>query len=196
MIKSFHANQARLRRHQRMRRHLAGAQSRPRLNVFRSGHHIYAQVIDDTTGRTLAAASSLDESLKDFKPEAAPVVSEQETEVVAVEEPVEVAAEAAPRSKGAKAAKGAAPAKGGKPGTQSKTLLPAAQKGAAKTLVEALVAIAGNRKVAHAREVGKLVARRAKEQGITQVVFDRGGYAYHGRVASLAEGARAEGLKF
>ncbi|HTK11128.1 MAG TPA: 50S ribosomal protein L18 [Ktedonobacteraceae bacterium] len=56
--------------------------------------------------------------------------------------------------------------------------------------------MAGNRKVALAREVGKLVARRAKEQGITQVVFDRGGYAYHGRVASLAEGAREEGLNF
>ncbi|HEY4385175.1 MAG TPA: 50S ribosomal protein L18 [Ktedonobacteraceae bacterium] len=56
--------------------------------------------------------------------------------------------------------------------------------------------MAGNRKVALAREVGKLVARRAKEQGITQVVFDRGGYAYHGRIASLAEGAREEGLNF
>jgi ribosomal protein L18 len=180
-----------------MRRHLVGAQSRPRLNVFRSGHHIYAQVIDDTTGRTLVAASSLDESLKDFKPaSAAPVVTESAVEETEPEA-VEVAAQAAPaRAKGAKSPKGAAPAKGGKPGTQSKTLLPAAQKGVAKTPVEALVAIAGNRKVALAREVGKLVARRAKEQGITQVVFDRGGYAYHGRVASLAEGAREEGLNF
>jgi ribosomal protein L18 len=197
MIKSFHSNQARLRRHQRMRRHLAGAQSRPRLNVFRSGHHIYAQVIDDTTGRTLVAASSLDESLKDFKPAStAPVVTESAVEETEPEV-VEAAAQAAPaRGKGAKSPKSAAPAKGGKPGTQSKTLLPAAQKGVAKTPVEALVAIAGNRKVALAREVGKLVARRAKEQGITQVVFDRGGYAYHGRIASLAEGAREEGLNF
>jgi ribosomal protein L18 len=200
MIKSFHANQARLRRHQRMRRHLAGAQNRPRLNVFRSGHHIYAQVIDDTTGRTLAAASSIEESLKDFKP--APVVSASVVAETAggeetAPEAVEAAAEAAPaRGKSAKPAKGNAPAKSSKPGTQSKTLLPAAQKGVAKTPVEALVAIAGNRKVALAREVGKLVAQRAKEQGITQVVFDRGGYAYHGRVASLAEGAREGGLNF
>nr|WP_268963524.1 50S ribosomal protein L18 [Reticulibacter mediterranei] len=56
--------------------------------------------------------------------------------------------------------------------------------------------MASNRKVALAREVGKLVAQRAKEQGVSQVVFDRGGYAYHGRVASLAEGAREAGLKF
>ncbi len=201
MIKRFHSNQARLRRHQRMRRHLVGAQGRPRLNVFRSGNHIYAQIVDDTTGRTLVSASSLDESLKDFKP-ATQDSREQKTEQgieASTPEAVEVAAQAAPKAKGAKAerpAKGAAPAKGGKPGTQSKTLLPAAVKGVAKTPVQALAAIAGNRKVALAREVGKLVAQRAKEQGVTRVVFDRGGYAYHGRVASLAEGAREGGLDF
>ncbi|HYX49421.1 MAG TPA: 50S ribosomal protein L18, partial [Ktedonobacteraceae bacterium] len=59
-----------------------------------------------------------------------------------------------------------------------------------------LEAIADNRKVALAREVGKLVAQRAKDKGISQVVFDRGGYAYHGRVAALAEGAREIGLSF
>src|SRR5690349_16428682 len=68
MIKRFNANQARLRRHQRMRNRLAGSTARPRLNVFRSGHHIYAQIIDDTSGRTLVAASSLDATLRDFKP--------------------------------------------------------------------------------------------------------------------------------
>jgi len=67
MIKRFNANTARLKRHQRMRNHLEGSQERPRLSVFRSGHHIYAQIIDDTTGRTLVAASSLEENLRDFK---------------------------------------------------------------------------------------------------------------------------------
>src|SRR5437667_120491 len=117
MIKKFNANNARLRRHQRIRHHLKGSTERPRLCVFRSGQHIYAQVIDD-------------------------------------------------------------------------------KKSAAKTPVEALAAIAHNRKVATAREVGKLVAQRAKEKGVSRVVFDRGGYAYHGRVAALAEGAREVGLDF
>ena len=203
MIKQFHANQARLRRHQRMRRYLAGSPERPRLNVFRSGKHIYAQVIDDSTGRTLVAASTLDESLRDFKPQvvAAPTRVEQKVE----EASVEMAAEAAPtRGKGAKTEKAAkAPAKGaqpqkGKGGQQAqvKTVLPSAQKGTAKTPVEALAAIASNRKVAMAREVGKLLGQRAKGQGINQVVFDRGGYAYHGRIAALAEGAREAGLSF
>ncbi len=210
MIKRFHANTARLRRHQRMRRHLGGSQTRPRLNVFRSGHHIYAQVIDDTTGQTLAAASSLDESLRDFKlvviEPTAQSKAEQAEEALVAEQ---VAAEAAPkRGKGAKAeprpakpqAKGGQQQKGSqqKSGAQAqpKTILPAAQKGSSKTPVEALAAIATNRKVALAREVGKLVGQRAKEKGVKQVVFDRGGYAYHGRIASLAEGAREVGLDF
>ena len=117
-----------------------------------------------------------------------------------------MAAEAAPtKGKGARTektqAKGGQPqkgnaGKGGKPFTQVKTQLPSAVKGARKTPVEALEAIADNRKVALAREVGKLVAQRAKDKGISQVVFDRGGYAYHGRVAALAEGAREIGLSF
>jgi ribosomal protein L18 len=74
--------------------------------------------------------------------------------------------------------------------------LPTAQKGQKKTPVEALAAIADNRKVAIARQVGKLIGQRAKEKGVTRVVFDRGGYAYHGRVAALAEGAREAGLDF
>jgi len=207
MIKQFNANKARVRRHRRMRNHLAGSQARPRLNVFRSGHHIYAQIIDDTSGRTLVAASSVDESLRNFKPAPTVQVKAQATEVA----PVEMAAEVAPtREKGARTEKAAqkAPAKGGqpqkggqagkggKPGTQVKTLLPAAQKGVAKTQVEQLAAIANNRKVAVAREVGKLVGQRAKDKGVTRVVFDRGGYAYHGRVAAVAEGAREAGLEF
>jgi len=213
MIKRFNANQARLRRHQRMRNHLEGSQRRPRLNVYRSGQHIYAQIIDDTTGKTVVAASSLDESLRDFKP-TVPVQEKAgdllHSVVDKAAEAVEMAANILPgKGKGAKTEKSAqkapakggqpqkgAPGKGGKPGTQVKTLLPAAQKSAAKTPVEALAPIANNRKVATAREVGKLVAQRAKEKGVSRVVFDRGGYAYHGRVAALAEGAREVGLEF
>jgi len=206
MIKQFNASRARLRRHRHIRRHLAGTSSRPRLNVFRSGQHIYAQIIDDVTGMTLVAASSLDENLQNFK-SAQPIVRTASPKEGAAEleaEAIAVAAEAAPvKGKGAKAEKSAKPdksaksqTKGGKPGTQVKTVLPAAQKGEKKTPKEALAPIADNRKVALAHEVGKLVAQRAKEKGVTRVVFDRGGYAYHGRVAALAEGAREVGLDF
>jgi large subunit ribosomal protein L18 len=191
MIKQFHANEARLRRHQRIRSHLIGSETRPRLNVFRSGQHIYAQIIDDTTGRTLVAASSLDESLRNFKPAAsAPAAKSGAKQEEAAPVAEEVAAEAAP-ARGKKAARG-----GKQPVAPAKTVLPAAEKHQARTPVEELAAIANNRKVALAREVGKLVAQRAKEQGVSQVIFDRGGYAYHGRVAALAEGAREVGLDF
>jgi ribosomal protein L18 len=203
MIKQFHANQARLRRHQRIRRRLEGSPARPRLNVFRSGHHIYAQVIDDSTGRTLAAASSLDESLRNFKPaQSSPSAAQAAAPQQEAPAAEEVAAEAAPaRGKAAKAEKAAQknqPQKGGKgaPAAPARIVLPQAQKGSNRTPVEALALIANNRKVALAREVGKLIAQRAKEQGVSKVVFDRGGYAYHGRVASLAEGAREGGLDF
>jgi ribosomal protein L18 len=207
MIKRFNANQARLKRHRRMRSRMEGSQNRPRLNVYRSGMHIYAQVIDDSTGQTLASASSLDETLRNFvleKRSASP--EESKKEVVSETATVEMTAEVAPtKVKGARAekaqTKGGQPqkgktSKGGKPFTQVKTQLPSAVKGVKKTPVEALDAIADNRKVALAREVGKLVAQRAKDKGISLVVFDRGGYAYHGRVAALAEGAREIGLSF
>jgi ribosomal protein L18 len=206
MIKQFNANKARLKRHQRMRSRLAGSNDRPRMSVYRSGLHIYAQIIDDATGRTLAAASSLDEALRNFMlvRKAAPALELKE--VRAEEAPVEIAAEVAPtKGKGARTEKAAAKSgqpqrgasgKGGKPVVQVRTELPSAQKGVKKTPVEALAPIADNRRVALAREVGKLVAQRAKEKGISRVVFDRGGYAYHGRVAALAEGAREVGLDF
>ncbi len=196
-----------------MRRHVEGSQARPRLNVFRSGQHIYAQVIDDTTGRTLVAASSLEEALRSFKP-AQPQQQEETKEPTLLErmsnavqsvteKAVEVATDVLPGTKGKSAkTEKATPAKstqqkGGKAGQAApKVNLPAAQKGVAKTPVEALVAISNNRKVALAREVGKLVAQRAKEQGVVRVVFDRGGYVYHGRIAALAEGAREAGLDF
>ncbi|MCE9626395.1 MAG: 50S ribosomal protein L18 [Candidatus Eisenbacteria bacterium] len=108
-------------RRYRIRNRVSGSVARPRLSVFRSSIHIYAQIIDDTTGITLASASSRDD---------------------------------------------------------------------VKSLVE------GTGKVGKSAAVGKLLAQRAKEKGITAVAFDRGGYLYHGRVKALADGARAGGLNF
>ena len=120
MIKKIGSNVARTRRHARVRKKISGTSECPRLNVFRSLKHIYAQISDDTKGVTLVAASTLDESLK------------------------------------------------GKNG--------------------------GNKEAA--REVGKLIAEKALKAGIKDVIFDRGGYIYHGRVMELAEGAREGGLNF
>ncbi len=96
MIRQFNANQARLRRHRRIRRGLGGSEERPRLSVFRSGQHIYAQVIDDSTGRTLAAASSLEETLRSLQvtPKAAPAATPRAAGTE--EAPAEMAAEVAP----------------------------------------------------------------------------------------------------
>jgi large subunit ribosomal protein L18 len=110
----------RARRHRRVRKKVSGTAERPRLAVFRSNNHIYAQVIDDVAGRTLAAASTADATIK----------------------------------------------------------------GGATGNVEA------------ATKVGTLVAERAKAAGVEKVVFDRGGFRYHGRVAALADAARAGGLEF
>ncbi len=110
---------ARQRRHVRVRKRIHGTAARPRLAVFRSNRYIYAQIIDDDAGRTLAAASSREAALAD------------------------------------------------------------------KTLT-----------VETAAEVGKLVAARAADAGVNSVVFDRGGYQYHGRVKALAEAARKAGLTF
>jgi large subunit ribosomal protein L18 len=111
-------NDMRVARHTRLRKKVEGATGRPRLAVFRSLKHISAQIIDDATGTTLAAASSLEKGLK-----------------------------AAGNAEGAK-------------------------------------------------KVGEELAKRAKGKGVTAVVFDRGGFRYHGRVASLADGAREGGLEF
>src|SRR5499425_3631169 len=116
------SNLVRIRIHQRIRQQLSGTPVRPRLAVFRSNKHIYAQVIDDSKGATVTAASTLDgDAKKDLKQ-------------------------------------------------------------------------GGN--IAAAKAVGKLVAERAKAKGIETVLFDRGGYLYHGRIKALAEAAREAGLKF
>ena len=114
MVNKADMNKARLRRHKRVRGKIFGTAERPRLNVFRSSTNIYAQIIDDTAGHTLCAASTLEK---------------------------------------------------------------------------------GSNKEA-ARKVGKKIAEKAAEKGITNVVFDRGGYIFHGRVKELAEGAREGGLNF
>ena len=113
---------ARQRRHTRLRTRVAGTAARPRLCVFRSLNHIYAQVIDDAQGHTLAAASTLDPELK--------------------------------------------------------------------------ADLNGKKKTDKAGLVGSLIAKRALDKGIKEVVFDRGGYQYHGRVKAVAEAAREQGLKF
>jgi len=113
---------ARKRRHRRVRKKVVGTAERPRLNVFRSLKHIYAQVIDDDKGDTLVAASTLDPELREK--------------------------------------------------------------------------LNGLTKTEQAELVGKLVAERALALGIKKVVFDRGGYKYHGRVKALAEGSRKAGLEF
>ena len=115
-------NAKRQKRHLRTRKHIVGTAERPRLNVFRSLNNIYAQVINDVTGETIAAASSLDKDLKGS------------------------------------------------------------------------IAYGGN--LEGAKAVGTAIANRAKEKGVEKVVFDRGGYLYHGRVAALAEAAREAGLEF
>ncbi|MDI3339771.1 MAG: 50S ribosomal protein L18 [Sphaerobacter sp.] len=113
----------RKRRHLRVRAKVSGTPDRPRLNVFRSNEHIYAQIIDDTKGHTLVAASSLEAAVRERFPEEHP-------------------------------------------------------------------------KSVEARIVGEVIGERARAKGITRVVFDRGGYKYHGRVRALADAARAAGLEF
>ncbi len=114
--------ESRLRRHHRVRKHLVGTPERPRLNIFRSEAEIYAQVIDDKAGQTLASASSIDHELREK--------------------------------------------------------------------------LTGKTKTEQAKMVGQLVAERAKNKGVTTVIFDRGGFRYIGRVKALADGAREAGLEF
>jgi large subunit ribosomal protein L18 len=129
-----------------------GTGERPRLAVFRSLNHIYAQVIDDRKGHTLAAASSGEK--------AGEKSDEKKTSEKAVSE------------------------------------TPVSEKKSEKPASEKAKALASGGNVAGAKQVGKLIAERAKAQGVTKVVFDRGGYLYHGRVKALADAAREAGLEF
>jgi large subunit ribosomal protein L18 len=151
-------NDVRVRVHSRIRQRVRGTGERPRLAVFRSLNHIYAQVIDDRRGHTLAAASSGEKSGDKKSAE------KKTTEKPASETPsTEKTAAGKPTSEKASSEK-------------------------------AKAASGGN--VAGAKQVGKLIAERAKAQGVTKVVFDRGGYLYHGRVKALADAAREAGLEF
>ncbi|MEW4372734.1 50S ribosomal protein L18 [Paenibacillus kandeliae] len=121
MITKADKNKARLKRHLRVRKNITGTSERPRLNVFRSDKHIYAQLIDDVAGVTLVSASTVDKEVGE---------------------------------------------------------------------------IANGGSVEAAAKVGELIAKRAKEKGHEAVVFDRGGYLYHGRIQALADAAREAGLQF
>ena len=120
MINKKSRNEMRIERHKRVRNKISGTTEVPRLNVFRSNSNIFAQIIDDANGITLASASSIDKELK----------------------------------------------------------------------------LTNGSNVEAAKEVGKLIAERAKKVNISKVIFDRGGYLYHGRVKALAEAARENGLEF
>ena len=122
MVSKISRSEVRVKKHNRMRNRFAGTPERPRLAVFRSNNHMYAQVIDDTVGNTLVAASTLD---KDVKAE-----------------------------------------------------------------------LEKTNKVAAAAHLGQVIAKKALEKGITQVVFDRGGFIYQGKVQALADAAREAGLNF
>jgi len=122
MITKGDKNKARLKRHLRVRKKINGTAARPRLSVFRSSKHIYAQLIDDVAGVTLASASTKDKEL--------------------------------------------------------------------------VSAIGNGGNVESAAKVGELIAQRAQAKGVTEVVFDRGGYLYHGRIQALATAARETGLSF
>ena len=163
MIKKQYANQSRVRRHQRVRKKVAGTPSRPRLAVFRSANDIYVQVIDDAQRRTLVFASSREADAKSASLDALDAMAT-------------VAPAAPSEAEGAEGSEGAGAAESGMP--------------------EAIKGLTTNRRVRQAFQVGQLIAQRAKAAGIERVVFDRGGYIYHGRVAALAEGARAGGLDF
>ncbi len=141
MSKEFEKRKQRLSRKARVRRKVQGTGERPRLSVYRSLGHIYAQLIDDETGRTLASASSLRLDLPAEAPQAAAGAEEE----------------------GKKKKKEKKP--------------------------EGL-------KLRRSRAVGKVIAEQAAGLGIKKVVFDRGGFLYHGRIAALAEAARKNGLEF
>ena len=173
MIKRFDARGMRERRHRRIRVKLAGTTERPRVSVFRSSEHIYAQIIDDSTGCTLAQASSLDKDIASVEPALLAVV------VAAV--PVKEQATAKVE-------------KGGKPGSDKGGKQPA--KAEARPEAKPATPATVTKRTRLAQQVGTLLAKRAQDKGIKKVVFDRGGYIYHGRVKALAESARAAGLEF
>jgi large subunit ribosomal protein L18 len=203
MIQRTNKNEIRGRIHKRIRSKVRGTPQRPRLAVFRSLSHIYAQLIDDTKGQTVVSVSSSEAAL--FKgasvsapPDTAPLKAEkaERAEKPETEKPAKAAkAEKGDKpEKGDKAEKSAKGEKGDKAEKGDKKAADKASEKAPKKAPVATKPAGGN--VAGARLIGRAIASRAKEKGIKQVVFDRGGYIYHGRVKALADAAREAGLEF
>jgi len=163
------------RRHLRVRQRVVGTPDKPRLCVFKSSKHIYAQIVDDTTGRTLLSVSSL--KLGPLTVPQAPEAKAESPEPAAKTE-AKPAAKTEAKGKGKEKDKGKGKEKEKQPEKKEKKVW------------------VGGLKTAAAREVGRLVAEAAKAKGISAVCFDRGGYQYHGRVAALADAARRNGLRF
>lgn len=163
----------RQRRHLRVRQHVVGTAEKPRLCVFKSAKHIYAQIIDDTTGRTLVTASSLK-----LGPLAVPAAAEAKPEAKEAKIDAKPVAKTEAKGKGKDKEKGKEKEKEKEKEKKDKKVW------------------TGGQKTAAAREVGRLIAEAAKAKGISVVCFDRGGYLYHGRVAVLADSARRNGLQF
>jgi ribosomal protein L18 len=199
MIQRTNKNEIRGRIHKRIRSKVRGTPERPRLAIFRSLSHIYAQIIDDTKNQTLVAAASSEKTLLDGAASvlAPPVVAKAEApksdkgeKGEKSDKPEKSDGEKSEkrdkREKGEKAAKSDKGDKGDKGDKPDK-----GEKKAANPIAKAR---GGN--VPGAELIGKAIAQRAKEKGIQRVVFDRGGYLYHGRVKALADAARKAGLEF
>ena len=209
MIQRTNKNEIRGRIHKRIRSKVHGTPQRPRLAVFRSLSHIYAQLIDDSKGQTLVAAASSEEAVfkgaseKAEKSEKADHAEKAERgeKKAAVSAPPDTAPlkadkpdKAEKSAKGEKAEKIEKTEKGDKGDKGEKKVAEKALEKAAKKAPVATKAAGGN--IAGAKLIGKTIAVRAREKGIKQVVFDRGGYIYHGRVKALADAAREAGLEF
>jgi large subunit ribosomal protein L18 len=191
MIRRTNKNEIRGRIHERIRSKVRGTPERPRLAVFRSLSHIYAQLIDDTKGKTLVAAASSETDLrKELGKDAPPPKTEARAPKTAV---------IAEKAGAPKEEKPGAPKekKGGKKAAAGATDAPAPAPAApAPKTASAAPTKVGGGNLGGARLIGKTIADRAKEKGIKRVVFDRGGYIYHGRVKALADAAREAGLEF
>ncbi|NOZ85268.1 MAG: 50S ribosomal protein L18 [Deltaproteobacteria bacterium] len=186
---------SRARRKRGIRKKVRGTVEQPRLTVFRSLKHIYAQVIDDQSGKIIAVVSSLEDDVQNQIKERRSAV---ESEVQSSDSKADVdkgsKSEEAVVKSGSKSAKEKKKQKSGKKAKKGgKAAMSAAPKVRRKTM-HYRPKPAG--KVLQAMVVGEVIAERCKEKGLEKVVFDRNGFRYHGRVAALADGARAKGLKF
>jgi ribosomal protein L18 len=197
---------ARRRRHARVRARVQGTPERPRLCVFRSLRHIYVQVIDDTQGRTLLAVSTLD---PEVQTEASAVSAASAAAASAASaaaarseaghgKKAQTKSSAATKGSPERSESGSASGAGGASATEGSPERSESRSasGAGGASAERAERANGKAKTQQAVAVGQVLARRALAAGIKSVVFDRGGYMYHGRVKALAEAARKGGLDF